>query len=57
MTIDIPHKALAENVSASLAEDIGGGDITALLIPKQQNCHAHVLCREEAIICGTPWVN
>ena len=57
MSIDIPHKALTENVRASLAEDIGGGDITALLIPKQQNCHAHVLCREEAIICGAPWVN
>ena len=57
MTIDIPHKALTENVRASLAEDIGGGDITALLMPKQQNCHAHVLCREEAIICGAPWVN
>lgn len=57
MTTDISHKALTENVSTSLAEDIGSGDITALLIPKQQMCNAHVLCREEAIICGIPWVN
>jgi len=57
MTTDIPHKAITKNVSTSLAEDIGSGDITALLIPKQQICNAHVLCREEAIICGIPWVN
>jgi len=57
MTADIPHKAITKNVSTSLAEDIGNGDITALLIPKQQICNAHVLCREEAIICGIPWVN
>jgi nicotinate-nucleotide pyrophosphorylase (carboxylating) len=57
MTADIPHKAITKNVSTSLAEDIGSGDITALLIPKQQICNAHVLCREEAIICGIPWVN
>ncbi|MDG2141682.1 MAG: carboxylating nicotinate-nucleotide diphosphorylase [Gammaproteobacteria bacterium] len=57
MTTDISHKALTENVSTALAEDIGSGDITAFLIPKQQMCNAHVLCREEAIICGIPWVN
>jgi nicotinate-nucleotide pyrophosphorylase (carboxylating) len=42
-------------VQRALAEDIGSGDITAALIPGQQQSNAHVLCREDAIICGSAW--
>jgi nicotinate-nucleotide pyrophosphorylase (carboxylating) len=42
-------------VSRALREDIGSGDVTAALIPFQQQAKAHVLCREPAIICGAPW--
>lgn len=42
-------------VQRALAEDVGTGDITAALIPEQQRSTAQVLCREDAIICGTAW--
>jgi nicotinate-nucleotide pyrophosphorylase (carboxylating) len=42
-------------VQQALAEDVGTGDITAALIPEQQRSTAHILCREDAIICGAAW--
>jgi nicotinate-nucleotide pyrophosphorylase (carboxylating) len=47
---------LAQQVGAALAEDIGGGDLTAALIPEQQSGRATVITREAAIICGIPYV-
>ncbi|HQQ74137.1 MAG TPA: carboxylating nicotinate-nucleotide diphosphorylase [Pseudomonadales bacterium] len=46
-----------QQVRAALFEDIGTGDITAQLIPANQNGQARVITREPAVICGTPWVN
>ena len=43
-------------VARALEEDIGCGDVTAMLIPKQQKSKAEVLCRENAVICGCAWV-
>lgn len=43
------------NVVAALAEDIGGGDLTALLTPADRPAVGIVTCREEAILCGTRW--
>ena len=43
-------------VARALEEDIGSGDVTALLIPQQQKSKAEVLCRENAVICGCAWV-
>jgi nicotinate-nucleotide pyrophosphorylase (carboxylating) len=37
-------------VARALEEDIGSGDVTAMLIPKQQKSKAEVLCRENAVI-------
>jgi nicotinate-nucleotide pyrophosphorylase (carboxylating) len=48
---------LIANVSAALAEDIQGGDITAELIPATQTMHARVISREAAVISGTAWVD
>lgn len=42
-------------VRRALEEDIGDGDITAALIPAQAQAEALVLCREQAVLCGTPW--
>lgn len=42
-------------VQRALEEDIGPGDITAELIPIDAQCHAHVLCREDAVVCGLAW--
>ena len=44
-------------VARTLLEDIGEGDITAMLIPEQQQAKGEVLCREHAVICGTAWVD
>ena len=45
------------NVAAALAEDIGSGDITALLIPEDKQAEGYVITREQAVICGRPWVD
>ena len=44
-------------VARALQEDIGSGDITAQLIPEQQQACAVVICRDQAVICGRPWVD
>lgn len=45
------------NVLAALAEDIGGGDLTALLTPAGHTSRGLVVSREEALLCGTAWFN
>ncbi|RZA32787.1 MAG: carboxylating nicotinate-nucleotide diphosphorylase [Lysobacteraceae bacterium] len=47
---------VADDVRRALAEDVGGGDLTAALVPAGQVARATVVCREEAVICGQPWV-
>ncbi|ARU57636.1 nicotinate-nucleotide pyrophosphorylase [Oleiphilus messinensis] len=47
---------IQNQVQIALAEDIGDGDITALLIPADGNATGRVISREEAIICGMDWV-
>lgn len=42
-------------VSNALREDVGGGDVTASLIPATRVSRAHVLCREAAVLAGAPW--
>jgi nicotinate-nucleotide pyrophosphorylase (carboxylating) len=46
---------LSEQVSRALREDIGPGDVTAQLIATATFARARVLCREQAVICGTAW--
>ena len=47
---------LAQQVTTALAEDIGGGDITAQLVPAAQRVTGKVITQEEATLCGRPWV-
>ncbi len=46
---------IERNVAAALAEDVGGGDLTAPLTPAGKIARAVVMCRQEAVICGQPW--
>lgn len=46
---------IAQQVSQTLAEDIGQCDWTALLISDDAIGHATVVARESAILCGQPW--
>jgi len=48
---------ILKNVTDALAEDIGSGDITAQLIPEDTHAKAHVITREDSVICGSQWVN
>ena len=52
---DLPSD-LAQQVAAALAEDIGSGDVTAELVPAAQHVTGKVITREQAILCGRPWV-
>lgn len=46
---------IASSVRRALSEDIGVGDLTASLVPEGAQSSAEVLCREEAVLCGTAW--
>ncbi len=48
---------LSVTVTNALREDIGSGDITAQLITETAMATAQILSREQAVLCGTPWVN
>ncbi|NLF54243.1 MAG: carboxylating nicotinate-nucleotide diphosphorylase [Thauera phenolivorans] len=46
---------IQRNVAASLAEDIGTGDLTARLIPADTDARGRVITREDAVVCGVAW--
>ena len=48
---------VAADVQRALAEDVGSGDLTALMIEETQQAHGRVIAREPAILCGQPWFN
>lgn len=48
---------LKQQVAQALDEDIGNGDLSAQLIPSQQQATATIICRETAIMCGQAWLN
>jgi nicotinate-nucleotide pyrophosphorylase (carboxylating) len=52
-----PPSDLPAVVAAALAEDVGGGDLTAQLVPAQRFGRASVITREEAILAGRPYVD
>ena len=47
--------AFEENIRAALAEDVGTGDVTGLLVPENEWVKARVVVREAAVLCGAPW--
>jgi nicotinate-nucleotide pyrophosphorylase (carboxylating) len=47
--------AFEGNIALALAEDVGSGDVTGLLVPENEIVKAHVIVREQAILCGAPW--
>ena len=54
--MDIPND-LGAQVGAALREDVGSGDVTAQLAPLTQQVRGRVVTREDAILCGQPWVD
>jgi nicotinate-nucleotide pyrophosphorylase (carboxylating) len=48
---------IRDNVARALAEDIGGGDLTAQLIPLERSARARIICREPMVLCGSAWLD
>lgn len=54
--LPLPLKSVLEaSVRRALAEDVGSGDLTGMLIPENQAASARLLVREPAVLCGAPW--
>jgi nicotinate-nucleotide pyrophosphorylase (carboxylating) len=52
----LDSQVIARQVTAALSEDVGPGDVTAALVPPQQQVRANIVAREPAVLCGTQWV-
>ncbi len=51
----ITQGSIASTVASAIKEDVGGGDITAQLIPQNAMAEAELVCREDAVIAGQAW--
>lgn len=51
------EQSIQLNIQQALQEDIGAGDITALLTPEDEQATATIISREDMILAGQPWVN
>ena len=51
------EQSIQMNIQQALHEDIGDGDITALLTPEDEQATATIITREDMILAGQPWVN
>src|SRR3546814_4944020 len=49
-----PQDVVEADVARALAEDVGNGDVTAMLLPDHEDI-AYLLCKEPAVVCGRPW--
>ena len=50
-----PPDDISTSVRYALTEDIGDGDLTASLIDANAQATGHVISREPAVLCGSPW--
>ena len=59
--MSIPQSLLEQsiqiNIQQALQEDIGDGDITALLTPADEQATATIISREQMVLAGRPWVD
>ncbi|HEX5364965.1 MAG TPA: carboxylating nicotinate-nucleotide diphosphorylase [Gallionella sp.] len=47
---------IQSSVRAALEEDVGDGDLTAQLIPADKVSTATIITRQQAVLCGSPWL-
>lgn len=50
-----PAEAVREDVRRALREDVGAGDVSAVLLPGDSHATAVVVAREECVLCGRDW--
>jgi nicotinate-nucleotide pyrophosphorylase (carboxylating) len=54
----LPNKKVIKRlVKNCLLEDIGSGDVTARLTPREAQVDGKIISREHGVICGVAWVN
>src|SRR5690606_2574764 len=58
---DVPTATIADDdiqamVERALIEDLGDGDVSAALVDDRP-ARARIVCREDAVLCGTAWVD
>jgi len=46
---------IQQDIKLALAEDVGSGDISAMLIDESAQLNMQLLVREDAVLCGTAW--
>lgn len=51
------EQSIQINIQQALSEDIGDGDITALLTPEDEQATATIISRETMVLAGQPWVD
>ena len=56
LTLDDIRTDITSQVKTALQEDIGSGDITAMLIPENETGSATIITRESCIFCGQAWL-
>ena len=42
-------------VKLAIAEDLGSGDLTGMLVPADRQATATIVTRESCVLCGVPW--
>ncbi|MAW33790.1 MAG: nicotinate-nucleotide diphosphorylase (carboxylating) [Proteobacteria bacterium] len=47
---------ITQEVKIAIQEDVGSGDLTAELVPADAETNAVIIAKEDAILCGIPWV-
>ncbi len=55
--MNLDFTEILNDVQRALAEDIGPGDATAMLLPSVLHAQAVIISREPMFVCGQPWVN
>lgn len=57
LTVSELTQDIQSTVRWALQEDVGSGDITAMLIPADKQSHARIITRDAAVIAGCAWVD
>ncbi len=55
MNANLDNELIYRQVALALQEDLGDGDLTAALIDAGAVSRVEIICREGAVLCGTPW--
>lgn len=49
--------SIEEQVNSFLREDVGSGDLTALIVPEESQAVATIITRQGMIVCGQAWLD